>query len=361
PCWWTPGMLGISFARSIFSLTKSGRTKSCRLRFVSRMRLRIAAVRRKRRGRRKGTGGDDERAQREATRGISRSQASEKAGHRFFAHRCQQFIHQTGVCLTLSNWSRLEDLYAHLNGGPDHKNSARTRFRHPGCLIGRAQKEPRDQTCRRQSQGNLADVAESIEYPHRLPRSGNDRRRSIGQCGGGGEALWNARDRDRFWYRGHIRHRRAGERLYWWRYCSGPGSDDEFSLPSDRIVAADFSAGTAKCDRQIDEPGNAGRRDLWLSRTCSRNFATHHSGEIVEEQGAGSGDRRLCKIDRAQAAGGGQGARKSHPGRVAVGRLHEFGSCRSDKCLSATVLAGKRVGTPGDAVQNALRISERVA
>jgi len=70
----------------------------------------------------------------------------------------------------------------------------------PGCLFGGAQKEPRDRTCRWQSQGDLADVAESIEYPHRLPQSEIDRRRSIGQCGGGGQALWNARDRDRFWY-----------------------------------------------------------------------------------------------------------------------------------------------------------------
>ena len=37
-----------------------------------------------------------------------------------------------------------------------------------------------------------------------------------------------------------------------------------------------------------------------------------------------SGDRRLCKIDRAKAAGGGRGARKSHSGRVAVGGLYEF-------------------------------------
>src|SRR5207245_6564948 len=255
----------------------------------------------------------------------------------FFALRCHIFLHLTSFCLTLSNWTCLKDRYVHLNGGTGHKNFARTRFRHPGCLIGRAQKEPRDQTCRWKSQGDLADVAESIEYPHRLPQSEIDRRRSIGQCGGGGQALWNARDRDRFWYRGDIRHRRAGRRLHRRRYCSGLGSDDEFSLRSDRIVAADFSAGTAKCDRQIDESGNAGRRDLWLSRTCPRNFATDHRGEIVEEQGADSGDRRLCKIDRAKAAGGGRSARKSHSGRVAGGGLHGFRSRRSDKCLSSTV------------------------
>src|SRR6266550_406966 len=171
-------MLGISFARSIFSLTKSGRTKSCRLRFVSRMRFesRPCGV----------NGGDDEQAQREATRGISRSQAGEKGDRRFFAYRYQQFIHQTGFCFTISNWTDLKDFHAHLNRGPDRKNFARARCRHRGCVIGRAQKEPRDQTCRWQSQGDLADVAESIKCPHRLPECENDRRRSIGQCGGGG-------------------------------------------------------------------------------------------------------------------------------------------------------------------------------
>src|SRR4029077_15794065 len=226
--------------------------------------------------------------------------------------------------LALSNSTLLKDRYAHLNCGADRKNLARARCRHSGCLIGRAKKERRNQTCRGQSQDNLADVAESIEYPHRLPQSEIDRRRSIGQCSGGGQALWNARDRDRFWYRGDIRHRRAGQRLHWWRYCSGLGSDDEFSLRSDRIVAADFSAGTAKCDRQIDESGNGSRRDLWLSRTCPRDFATDHDGEIVEGQGPDSGDRRLREIDCAKAAGGGRGARKSHSRRVAVGGLYEF-------------------------------------
>ena len=45
------GMLAIGWRWSIFSLTKSGKTKSCGLGFVSRTRLRKAGERRKRRGR----------------------------------------------------------------------------------------------------------------------------------------------------------------------------------------------------------------------------------------------------------------------------------------------------------------------
>src|SRR5438876_8250788 len=44
-------MLAIGWRWSIFSLTKSGKTKSCGLSFVSRTRLRKAGERRKRRGR----------------------------------------------------------------------------------------------------------------------------------------------------------------------------------------------------------------------------------------------------------------------------------------------------------------------
>ena len=53
----------------------------------------------------------------------------------------------------------------------------------------------------------------------------------------------------------------------------------------------------------------------------------------MEGSGANSGDRRLREVDRAQTAGGGEGARESHSGRAAVGGLHEFKSRDSDDYL----------------------------
>src|SRR5438094_4373680 len=103
------------------------------------------------------------------------------------------------------------------------------------------------------------------------------------------------------------------------------------------MFAAESSTGSGKSDRQVGESVAAGRGELWLWWTWPRNFATECGALIVEGQSPDSGDRRLCKIDCAKAAGGGRSARKSHSGRVAVGGLHEFRSRRSDKCLSSTV------------------------
>ena len=66
----------------------------------------------------------------------------------------------------------------------------------------------------------------------------------------------------------------------------------------------------------------------------------------MEGSGANSGDRRLREIDCAQAAGGGDGARESHSGRVALGGLHEFKSRDSGEYLNlAAVPVEKRQKT----------------
>src|SRR6266705_1693253 len=99
-------MLGIGRRVLIFSLTKSGRTKSCGLRVVSRTRSRSAAERRRRRGRWRSLRmklrvlGTEARAKSRLPMIAERRYSSGNgASGQLLAHRYQQLVYEDGLCL----------------------------------------------------------------------------------------------------------------------------------------------------------------------------------------------------------------------------------------------------------------------
>src|ERR1043166_1782642 len=99
-------MLGIGRRLSTFSLTKSGRTKSCGLRLVSRTRLRSAAERRSRRGRWSSLRmelsvlGTEPRAKSSLPAVPDRRYSfGNGTSGQLLAHRYQQLVYESSVCV----------------------------------------------------------------------------------------------------------------------------------------------------------------------------------------------------------------------------------------------------------------------
>src|SRR6266446_4118768 len=352
-------MLAIGRRWSIFSLTKSGKTKSCGLGFVSRTRLRKAGERRKRRGRctnfltdrgyafgagvassprdesvRLADSPQDESVsprRPDLTGGsvpCSACLAGPPSFHvssgRLFVDRYQQFVHETGVRVENANCS------AETNGDGqiDERLSSSIRKapkdRDGGCLFGCAQKKSRrPRGCGKHKSALVKFAIKSWGW-NRLSIPAFDRSRPIGQCCRGGKALRLSFDRGGFRHGCDFRHYFETPKLYWRSDCTGSGGDDKFSLSAHSFVAQTLFDRTAPRHWEIDNCRDEVRRRLWLSRVSARDYRPDQSGAISARESSHRSHGRLRTVNRGEVARDRRDPSASDLGRVAHCRESQF-------------------------------------
>src|SRR6266446_7173529 len=341
-------MLAIGWSWSIFSLTKSGKTKSWGLSFVSRTRLRKAGERRKRRGRCTiflidrgyafGVGvASSPRDELVSPRRpnltggsvpcsacLARPPSFDVSSDQLLIDRYQQFVHETGVRFKNANCSAetngdgqiYERLSSSIRKAPEDRDG--------GCLFGCAKKKWRRPRGCGKNKSALAKFAIKSWGWNRLSTSAFDRSRPIGQRRRGCKALRLSFDRGGFRHGRDFRHYFETPKLYWRSDCAGSGGDDKFSLSAHSFVAQTLFEGTAPRHWEIDNCRDEVRRRLWLSRVSARDYRPDQSGAISARESSHRSHGRLRTVNRGEVARDRRGPSSSDLGRVAHCRESQF-------------------------------------
>src|SRR5438552_74013 len=364
-------MLAIGRRWSIFSLTKSGKTKSCGLGFVSRTRLRKAGERRKRRGRSTnfltdrgyafGAGvassPEDESVsprRPDLTGGsvpcsacLARPPSFHVSSGRLLVDRYQQFVHETGGLFENANCSAetngdgriYERLSSSIRKAPKDRDG--------GCLFGCAQKKSRrPRGCGKHKSALVKFAIKSWGWD-RLSTPAFDRSRPIGQCCRGCKALRLSFDRGGFRHGCDFRHYFETPKLYWRSDCAGSGGDDKFSLSAHSFVAQTLVDRTAPRHWEIDNCRDEVRRRLWLSRVSARDYHPDQSGAISARESSHRSHGRLRTANRGEVARDRRDPSASDLGRVAHCRESQFVIAPAKRLVASRSNAANYSGRKG--------------